>query len=167
MLSATLPLVGFVIPVKKRWERGQEKKPRTLVIDPDTYYDDNFSKALSLDDLSSMASESSSENSSLADSSDGDNDSEESFLDDYTEFVTSLLPTEAIMGQPIPKLALATEEKAKKEGLTLVQKAWLRFQQWREKERERRKHYIYREYEAKVAAYDIKVEEFYLAFYPA
>lgn len=155
MLPSMLPLTPFVIPVKKRWERGQEKKPRTLTIDPDAYFEENFSLA---DSLSSVASDSTSE-SELSDAGpDDDDDDDMSYLDDYAEFVTTLLPKEAVVGEPMPKLeAVLASAAVKKDKTSVIERAWARFQQWRTDERERRKHYIYREYEAKVAAYDAKL----------
>ena len=52
MLPSLLPLTGFVIPIKKSWVDGQEKKPRNIVIDADKYFDDNFSQSLGVDDAS-------------------------------------------------------------------------------------------------------------------
>lgn len=154
MLPSLLPLTPFVIPVKKRWEKGQEKKPRTLVIDPDAYHDENFSFA---DSLSSVASDSTSE-SDVSDAGQDDDDDDISYLDDYTEFVTTLLPGEAVVGEPMPKLPVEMGTASnKKDKTSVIERAWARFQQWRADERERRKHYIFREYEAKVAAYDAKL----------
>ena len=180
MLPLTLPLVGFVTPIKKRWENGQEKKPRTLKIDPDKYFEEEFSQASLTnydddddddDDLSSFASSASSSShrprSRARDGggegggsgSDSDADSDYSFLDDYAGFVQeNLLPKDPIVGQEQPKLELTKVEVAKRDGLGFLDRQRARFEDWCAREVERRKHYIVRDYEEKVRQYESKLQ---------
>lgn len=164
MLPTVLPLTPFVIPIKSRWEDGQEKKKRTIKIDPDKYFEDTFSQSLSgdEDDLSSLDSSESSEYTPSVSEREEDDEEDFDFLDNYADFVNKeLLPAEAVVGQAPPKLELykPPETTGGTNAFGFVDRAWARFQAWCEHERERRKHYILRDYETKVKNYESKLQE--------
>lgn len=158
MLPSVLPITPFVIPIKKRWEDGQEKKLRTLVIDPDQYFEDTFSQSLSPGSESDSSESSYSSSDSEIEDEVDDDEEEYNFLDSYADYVTqTLLPAEAVVGQPMPKLSSLTPTTTggdTKPGI--IDRAWIRFNEWRLAERERRKHYIYKHYEERIKAHEAR-----------
>lgn len=163
MLHTALPLVGFVTPIKKSWEDGQEKKKRTVKLDPDEYFrklhepeeESDEGSEEDDDDLSSLGSSYVSSKSSRT--GDGSGDEDEDFLDDYAGFVNTLLPKEGEMGGGIAKFEASQGPPKKEKKIGVFGRAWDRFMTWRELERERRKHHVFREYEERVRRQEDKL----------
>jgi hypothetical protein len=129
-------LVPFATLPRVEWHPGMEKRER---LDPNTFEDDvDFPD----DELASLSSE----------------ESDESFIE-IGDYITSLIPVTPPGGVKAKAVWEEEEEiivKAFKPGC--IRMLWRKFQAWRKKERERRIHYIYKEYEERVKQYDEKIK---------
>jgi hypothetical protein len=161
MLGNALPLLPFhhTVLVKKEWKDDrQEKKGRVIDLED---LRESFGK-LEFDESSSEEEYSDSESSYSSWSSSGTEGSEKDPYGDgfdWANHIDHLLPEKAELGKPPPKLYKPPVVVKKKKSIGLVGRAMMAFNQWQEKERERRKHYLYAEYEKKVAEYDAKIRE--------
>jgi hypothetical protein len=166
MLANTLPLLPFhhTVLAKKEWVNNkQEKKGRVIDLqelkDSFEYEEDEESE----EEVSSEESESLASTESWdSNYEDGRNPYGDDF--DWAGHIDRLLPDKAELGKPPPKLYKKPEVvRRKKNGPGLWGRAKIAFNAWKEKEKQRRKHYIYKEYEEKIKAYDEKIREDILA----
>lgn len=136
-------VIPFHRPPKKRWEPGAEKKKR-LVID------------LSKDEDEDIEDETFS--ADYDDDSESSEESEEGF--NMQKHIEDLLPGDLVDGMKPTKAANATHLEDlravhKKVDRFSIFKSFYRFiKRVRARERERRKHYILKEWEAKIKQYD-------------
>lgn len=151
MANIGLPYVPFasVLP-KIEWKRGQEKKPR-LIIREDGDVKPNTG------DEEKGTNEAEENEDSVADSSDASSESSEE-EEDLVDYINSLLPTVLDDGTVIRKKeAVLDEVEVLKNRPPWYKRQWIAFQNWRERERIRRKHYIYRDYEERVKLIDDRI----------
>lgn len=161
MLANSLPLLPFhnTRLAKKEWKDDrQEKKGRVIDLED---LRESFGK-LEFDESSSEGSYSSSEYSSESSysSSEGSDKEEDAYGEgfDWVGHIDTLLPDKVELGMPAPKLYKpAPPVKKKKAKIGLIGRAMLAFEAWKARERARRKHYLFKEYEEKVAEYDRKM----------
>lgn len=136
-------VIPFHRPPKKRWEPGAEKKKR-LVID------------LSKDEDEGIEDETF--NADYEDDSESSEESEEEF--DMQRHIEDLLPGDLVDGMKPKKAAndshlVDLRVVRKKVDRFAIFKAFYRYmKQLRAQERERRKHYILKEWEAKIKLYE-------------
>ena len=161
MLYGGAPIVPFFNPPKKEYYKGIEKKKR-LNINLDRLSDDDS-------DISDFE-HSEDSGGSVNDENNEDVTDNESVISEFdlAKHIATLLPDELIDGKPTNKEA----NRAHLEDLKYIPKPinylWCfyyiyhRINNARIKERERRKHYIIKEYEKKVELYDINRKEWIL-----
>ena len=144
----------FVILPKKEFYTDSEKKPR-LNINLDHYINsDSESDVSDYDDVD--------DDDDIDEISDIEDVSKNNDDYDLIEHLQSLLPDELVNGKPVNK-ALNTSyledlryKPKPREYFKLFRFVFRIIMEARAKERERRKHYILREYEQKVKEYDMK-----------
>lgn len=128
------PIIPFAKLPRKYWDDQAEKKGRIEVIDPPSSEEEE-------DEVVSIASSSSSEY-------------------DLIQHLQDLLPGDLVDGQKPNKAANTAHlddlkvQKKRVDRLKYVKQAYHFLKTFRERERERRKHYILAEFEQKVKAYD-------------
>jgi hypothetical protein len=143
-----MQVVPFNRPPKKEWVNGAEKKKR-LTIDltrdeDDDIEDENFNDY----EVSSESSESSEEE-----------------IFDMQAYIADLLPGEVIDGmKPTKKANTAHLEDLRYKPKPVDRLKYIKFiyrfiQRKRAQERERRKHYIIKEWEQKIKEYDAKLRQ--------
>ncbi len=128
------PIIPFAKLPRKTWNEKTEKKERIEIIDPPSPVEEE-------EEVASISSSSSSEY-------------------DLLEHLQELLPGDLENGEKPKKNASTAHlddlkvSKQKKDRWRYVKQAIHFMKTWRANERERRKHYILREYEQKIAEYD-------------
>jgi len=150
----SLPLVPFAILPKKQWEDGQEKRPR---VDPKKlkFQADENPEVDNEDEEDGFSYSSSSSYSSYSSSDESDDIP-------LAEYIDSLIPKTPPDGSAKPKGVWEQDEKkmvVKKRKVGFFSYYWDKFMKWRDEERARRMHNIYKEYEKRVAIYDTKVRK--------
>lgn len=161
MLANSLPLLPFhnTRLAKKEWrDDRQEKKGRVIDLDE---LRESFGK-LEFDESSSEESYSSSEYSSESsyNSSEDSEEEKDPYGDgfDWAGYMDGLLPDKVELGKPPPKLYNPPPPVVRKRNkIGLIGRAMMAFEEWKERERQSRKYYLFKEYEEKVAEYDKKV----------
>lgn len=153
MLLGGAQIVPFAKVPKKKWETGEEKKPR-LDIDlrSESDLDDELSE-------SQFISDSDSSDSDVGSRRFQDEDEDEGF--DLEEHIKSLLPGAVVDGlKPTQKANmdhledLRPKKVRRNRFIKRVRKAYTFFATMRRRERERRKHYLLRDMENRVKEYD-------------
>lgn len=157
MLFGGAPIVPFIILPKKEFYKESEKKPR-LNIKLDHY--------INSDSESDISDYDNIDDDDDIDETDGVTDIEDvsSNKDEYDliEHLQSLLPDELVNGKPIKKdldtsyLEDLRYKPKPTEYFKFVRFIYSAIKSARIRERERRKHYILREYEMRVKEYDEK-----------
>ena len=159
MLPTVLPLLPFshtTLP-KKEWKSNtQEKKGRPINIEAVRQ------SMLEKQDESSTDSDIESKATWEYRSEDSWN-SDEEYEDDegrgLHEHMAALLPSKAEVGKPMPKLVKPPPPPPK--GVKppgFWGRQWIAFQAWREKEKRKRMHYIFRDFEKRIQKYETQLE---------
>lgn len=167
MLSTTLPLLPFsssTLPKKEWVGNHQEKKGRPINLDvlAESMRVEALRKAGEIVDDSSSDSGTSIDTREYM--SEDSWNSDEEYEDDggvgLSAHIKTLLPEKAVVGKPQPKLVKPPPPpKPKNTAPGFFGRQWIRFLEWREYEKARRMHYMYREFEKKVKEHAKKVEE--------
>lgn len=146
----------FIILPKKEFYKGSEKKPR-LNIKVDHYINSDSESDIS--DYDNIDDDDIDESDGVTDIEDVSSNKDEY---DLIEHLQSLLPDELVNGKPTKKdlntsyLEDLTYKPKPIEYLRLFRYIYSAIKTARMRERERRKHYILREYEMRVKEYDEK-----------
>lgn len=133
MLPANLPMVPFAIHPRKEWHRRMEKKARLEII----YDSDDESE------IPETPSESSEESEESLDTQ-----------EDIQARIRSMLIENPDGGPPIYMDKEFKGEVIREKKYSIFTYPCRMFMAWRRRERERRVHYIIREYERRVKEYD-------------
>jgi len=156
MLFGGAPIVPFVILPKKEFYKDSEKKPR-LNIKLDHYINSDSESDIS--DYDNKDDDDIDETDGVTDIEDVSSNKDEY---DLIEHLQSLLPDELVNGKPIRKdlntsyLEDLRYKPKPTEYFKLFRSLYRVIKEARMRERERRKHYILREYEMRVKEYDVK-----------
>jgi hypothetical protein len=156
MLFGGAPIVPFIILPKKEFYNGSEKKPR-LNIKLDRYINSDSESDIS--DYDNIDDDDIDETDGVTDFEDVSSNKDEY---DLIEHLKSLLPDELVNGKPTKKdlntsyLEDLRYKPKPIEYLRLFRCIYSAIKEARMRERERRKHYILREYEMRVKEYDEK-----------
>jgi hypothetical protein len=170
MLSTTLPLIPFSatrLPKKEWTGNEQEKKGRPINLDAvhESIILHDKIKAGEIVQDEDDESESDEDSKDTRDYMSEDSwNSDEEFEDDegvgLAAHIKELLPERAEVGKPQPKLIKPPPPPKKKSNAPgFFGRQWIAFQEWREKEKEKRKHYVYREFENKIKLYEEQVQK--------
>jgi len=160
MLASSLPLIPFshtTLPKKKWVDNHQEKKGRTISVEAvrQSMLENQSDSETDSDVESIDTREYMSENSW---------NSEEEFDEDdqagLLAHIDALLPDKAEVGRPQPKIIKPPAVAAKRDKAPgFFGRQWLYFLSWKEKEKRRRMHYLYKDYEKRIAEYEVKLQK--------
>jgi len=160
MLSTSLPLIPFshtTLP-KKQWvDNHQEKKGRTISVEAvrQSMVGNQSERDTDSDIESIDTREYMSENSWNS-----DEEYDESEQAGLLEHIDALLPDKAEVGKPQPKIIKSPAKIEKRDKAPgFFGRQWLHFLAWKEREKRKRMHYLYRDYEKRIAEYEIEMQK--------
>lgn len=160
MLNTTLPLIPFshtTLP-KKQWvDNNQEKKGRVIsVAAVRQSMIENQSESDTDSDVASIDTrEYMSENSWNS-----DEEYDESEQAGLLEHIDTLLPDKAEVGKPQPKIIKEKPpEKNKEKAPGFFGRQWIYFLAWKEREKQKRMHYLFRDYQKRITEYEVQLQK--------